>query len=122
MIPQGTIDAIQGQRKAAMRDQARFFSVEADEATDKPYDTTETTHYDGRASVREDVKALRRDPAGDASLEADAAVIVPIVEEAVEDALLDGRCVATFRGRQRTGRVTETRRRDATVAVGVKWD
>ncbi|WP_103030026.1 hypothetical protein [Salinibacter altiplanensis] len=122
MIPQGTIDAIQGQREAAMRDEARFFTVEADESTDAPYDTTETTHYDGPASVREDVKALRRDPAGDASLDADAAVMVPLVEEAVEDAFLDGRCEAIFRGRTREGRVTETRRRDATVAVGVAWD
>jgi hypothetical protein len=122
MIPQGTVDAIQDQRVAGMRDEARFFSVEADESTENDYDTTKTIHYDGPASVREDVKALRRDPAGDASLEADATVFIPLVGEAVEDAALDGGCEATFRGRQRTGRVTETRRREATVAVGVAWD
>ncbi len=122
MIPSGTRKAMASMREGAMADEARFFSVEKDESTGEPYDTTETTHYDGKASVRTDTKALRRDSAGDEALDADAVVLVPLIEGPVEDTLLDVRCEATFRGQTRTGRVTETRRRDVTVAVGVEWD
>ncbi len=122
MIPQGTFDAIKTQRTAAMRDEARFFTMEADDTTEGAYDATETVHYDGAASVRTQARELRRQADGDAFQEADAIVVLPLIESTAEDALQESRCEATFRGQTRTGTATETRRRDVTILVGVRWD
>jgi len=121
-FPQGTIDMMGTARETAMGDHLKAWDTEADEATEDPYDSTETVHYDGKASLQSDVKALRRDPAGDQALEAEATAIIPLVDKGVEDALLSSRCKASFRGQVRTGRVTETRRREVTLAVGIAWD
>jgi hypothetical protein len=121
-FPQGTVDMMRSARETAMADQLKVWDTEADDATEDPYDSTETVHYDGKASLQSDVKALRRDPAGDQALEAEATAITPLVEKEVEDALLDSRCKADFRGQVRIGRVTETRRREVTLAVGIAWD
>lgn len=109
-------------RERAMRDEARFFDVEEDTATSGPYDTTETTHYDGKASVRTESRELRRRSEGDDFWDADAVVVLPLIGSSVEDALPQSRCEASFRGQTRTGTVGATRRREVTVLVGVEWD
>ena len=104
-----------------MRDHARVYDVVEDTSTTDSYDTKEVDQYDGKASVHTDSKALRRTERGDEELDADAVVVLPLVDDTVEDALLDARCEATFRGQTRTGRVTETRRREVTVVLMVDW-
>lgn len=104
-----------------MGDHARFFTVEEDETTEDAYDTTETTHYDGQASIHTDRSGLDRNVQGDRLPDADAFIVLPMIGADVEDALLDARCEATFRGQARTGRVKETRRREVSVLVLVDW-
>lgn len=119
---QGNRDMMATLRQRAMRDEARFFDVEEDTSTDDPYDKTETTHYDGKASVRTESRELQRRSEGDDFWEADAIIVLPLIDSSVEDALPQSRCEATFRGQSRTGTVDATRRRDVTVLVGVEWD
>jgi hypothetical protein len=122
LFPKGTIDAMKNQREQAMNDTFKAWTTEADESTSDPYDSTETVHYDGKASITGDLVAFTRGEDGTEALDADATAVLPLVGAGVEDAMLDARCEGTFRGQTREGRVVETRRREVTVAVAVRWD
>ena len=127
-VPDSTFEELEGVSQAFMDDTLTVWETVEDTSTEDPYDTTQNELYgpivaphEGIASVTEDMTELAREASGDATLDADAAVRIPMIGGDLEKSLIDKDCEATFRGQTRTGMVVGTRRRRVTVLVLVEW-